>query len=195
MGDGHRQTITTGSWKGSEYRNRLHVTMGHNLSAQKLQNSSKIKRITSSPYHPSGNGQAKSTNKTIVQNLKKRLEAAKCHWPKELPRVLWAYRTMAKSTTGETLFSLVYGMKALIPVEVGEPALRYLQEDEESNNEAMLINLEFLEECRKLAHVRLAAQKQRMERYYNQRTNLRYFKVGDLVLRKVTQKHPRTQRR
>ncbi|XP_075095361.1 uncharacterized protein LOC142173634 [Nicotiana tabacum] len=121
-----------------------------------------------------------------MQNLKKRLEAAKGHWPEELPGVLWAYRTTAKSITGETHFSLMYGAQALIPVEIGEPTLRYLQADEETNNEAMLINLELLEECRDLAHVRMAAQKQRIERYYNQRTNLRYFKVGDLALRKVT---------
>nr|XP_009606186.1 uncharacterized protein LOC104100622 [Nicotiana tomentosiformis] len=37
------------------------------------------------------------------------------------------------------------------------------------------------------AYMRMVAQKQRMERYYNRRANLRYFKVGDLVLRKVTQ--------
>ncbi|XP_070045946.1 uncharacterized protein [Nicotiana tomentosiformis] len=122
-----------------------------------------------------------------MQNLKKRLEAAKGHWAEELPGALWAYRTTAKSSTWETHFSLVYDAASLIPVEVGEPTLRYLQEDEESNNEAMLINLEMLEERRDLAHVRMAAQKQRMERYYNQRTNLSYFKVGDLVLRKVTQ--------
>ncbi|XP_070048808.1 uncharacterized protein LOC142173727 [Nicotiana tabacum] len=77
--------------------------------------------------------------------------------------------------------------EALIPVEVGEPTLRYFQADEESNSEAMLINLELLEGRRELAHVRLATQKQRMEQYYNQRTNLHYFKVGELVLRKVTQ--------
>ncbi|XP_070035479.1 uncharacterized protein [Nicotiana tomentosiformis] len=34
----------------------------------------KIKRITSSPYHPSANGQAESTNKVIIQNLKKSVE-------------------------------------------------------------------------------------------------------------------------
>ncbi|XP_070057829.1 uncharacterized protein [Nicotiana tomentosiformis] len=51
----------------------------------------------------------------------------------------------------------------------------------------MLINLEPLEGRRDLAHVRIAVQKQMMEQYYNQRNNLRYFKVGDLVLRKVTQ--------
>ena len=30
-----------------------------------------IKRITSTPYHPVGNGQAESTNKVIINNLNK----------------------------------------------------------------------------------------------------------------------------
>ncbi|XP_070057766.1 uncharacterized protein [Nicotiana tomentosiformis] len=138
----------------------------------------KVKRITSSPYHPSTNGQAESTNKTIVQNLKKRLEAAKGRWPEELSRVLWAYRKTIKSSTEKTPFSLVYGAEALISVEVGEATLRFSQANEESNYEAMLINLELLEGRMNLAHVRMAEQKWRMDRYYNQRTNLRYFKVG-----------------
>ncbi|XP_070039387.1 uncharacterized protein [Nicotiana tomentosiformis] len=146
----------------------------------------KIKRITSSPYHPSANGQADLKNKVIIQNLKKRLEAANGKWPEEFFVVLWAYRTMAKSSTGETPFFLVCGVEALIPVEVGEPTLRYSQTNEESNNEAMLINLELLEGCRDLPHVRMVAHKQRMERYYNRRANFCFFKVGDLVLRKVT---------
>ncbi|XP_019237554.1 PREDICTED: uncharacterized protein LOC109217738 [Nicotiana attenuata] len=37
----------------------------------------KIKRITSSSYHSSANRQAESTNKIIIQNLKKKLEDAK----------------------------------------------------------------------------------------------------------------------
>lgn len=85
----------------------------------------KIKRILSTPYHPSGNGQAESTNKTIIQNLKKRLTDAKGKWKEILPEVLWAYRTTAKSSTGATPFLLVYGAEALISVEVGEPSIRY----------------------------------------------------------------------
>ncbi|XP_070049049.1 uncharacterized protein [Nicotiana tomentosiformis] len=123
----------------------------------------KIKRITSSPYHPSANGQVESINKVIIQNLKKRLEAAKGNWPEELPRVLWACRTTTNSSTWETPFSLVYSAESLILVEVGEPTLRYFQADEESNNKAMLINLELLEERRDMAYVRMAAQKQRMK--------------------------------
>ncbi|XP_075076031.1 uncharacterized protein LOC142162889 [Nicotiana tabacum] len=61
----------------------------------------KIKRITSTPYHPEGNGQAESKNKVIVNNLKKRLEESKGNWPELLPGVLWAYRTTTKTSTGE----------------------------------------------------------------------------------------------
>ncbi|XP_070041096.1 uncharacterized protein [Nicotiana tomentosiformis] len=88
---------------------------------------------------------------------------------------------------GETPFSLVYGLEALILVEVGELTLRFSRANEKNNNEALLVKLDFLEEHLDLAYVRMMAQKQSMERYYNHRANLRYFKVGDLVLRKVTQ--------
>ncbi|XP_075112115.1 uncharacterized protein LOC142182093 [Nicotiana tabacum] len=105
----------------------------------------KIKRITSTPYHPVGNGQVELTNKVIINNLKKRLEESKGNWPELLPSVLWAYRTTAKTSTGETPFSLVYGTEALIPVEIGEPSTRYTQPTEESNEEEMRLNLDLIE--------------------------------------------------
>nr|XP_016499983.1 PREDICTED: uncharacterized protein LOC107818474 [Nicotiana tabacum] len=101
--------------------------------------------------------------------------------------VLWVYRTTTKSSTGETPFSLVYGAEALFPTEVGETTMRYFRSNEEANNDAMLVNLELLDERRDLAHIRMATLKQRIERYYNRRANLCYFKVADFVLRKVTQ--------
>ena len=69
----------------------------------------KIKKILSTPYHPSGNEQTESTNKTILQNLKKRLTDTKGKWKKILPKVLRAYCTTSKSSTRCTPFSLVYG--------------------------------------------------------------------------------------
>nr|XP_009792054.1 PREDICTED: uncharacterized protein LOC104239185 [Nicotiana sylvestris] len=129
---------------------------------------------------------AESTNKTIIQNLKKKLESAKGKWRESLPEVLWAYQTTPKSSRGETHFSLVYGAEAPIPVEVGEPSTRFWNANKESNHEAMATALELLDERREASLVRMAAQKQKIERYYNKRTNLRYFGIGDLVLRKVT---------
>ena len=51
-----------------------------------------------SPAYPQSNGQAKATNKTIVNGLKKRLEGAKGNWAKELLNILWAYRTTPRKT-------------------------------------------------------------------------------------------------
>nr|XP_016503336.1 PREDICTED: uncharacterized protein LOC107821417 [Nicotiana tabacum] len=104
-----------------------------------------VKRITSSPYYPVANGQAESTNKIIINNLKKRLEKSKGNWPEELPGVLWAYRTTTKTTTGETPFSLLYGSEALIPVEIGEPSMRFTLATEDSNDKELRENLDLLE--------------------------------------------------
>ncbi|XP_075098845.1 uncharacterized protein LOC142175756 [Nicotiana tabacum] len=133
------------------------------------------------------NGQAESTNKVIINNLKKRLEESKGKWPEVLLGVLWAYRTTTKISIGETPFLLVYGAEALIPVEIGEPSTRYTQATEESNEEEMRMNLDLLEERREAALIRMIAQKQMIERYYNRKANLRYFKIGDFILKKVFQ--------
>jgi len=146
-----------------------------------------IKRITSTPYHLVGNGQAESTNKFIINNLKKRLQDSKCNWPEVLPGVLWAYRTTTKTGTGETPFSMVYGAEALIPVEIGEPSTRYDHAMEESNDEEMRVNLDLLEGRREVALIRMATQKQVIERYYNRKARLRFFKIGEFVLKKVFQ--------
>nr|XP_009624888.1 uncharacterized protein LOC104115875 [Nicotiana tomentosiformis] len=119
-----------------------------------------IKQIISSPYHPSVNGQAESSNKVIIQNLKKKLEDAKGHSADELP-------------------------EALILVDIGEHTIRYSRTNEEENNEALLVKFELFEEHRNLAYAMMMKQKQMMERYYNRIANLRYFKAGDSVLRKL----------
>ncbi|KAL5551749.1 hypothetical protein UlMin_001925 [Ulmus minor] len=52
-----------------------------------------IKLSFSTPRYPQANGQVESTNKTIINIIKRRLEKAKGLWADELPGVLWAYRT------------------------------------------------------------------------------------------------------
>lgn len=76
-----------------------------------------IKNRYSTPAYPQSNGQAEAINKTILNGLKKRLDGAKGRWAKELPNVLWAYRTTPRRSTGETPFSLTYGAKAVILAE------------------------------------------------------------------------------
>ncbi|XP_070007782.1 uncharacterized protein [Nicotiana sylvestris] len=134
-----------------------------------------------------GTWPGRSNEQSDYTKYQEEIRTTKCKCLEELPRVPWAYQTTTKSSKGETPFCLVYGAEALISVEVGEPTLRYFQASEGTQNEVMLVNLELLDERKDLEHIRMAAQNQRVERYYNRRANLCYFKVGDLVLRKVTQ--------
>ena len=64
----------------------------------------RIKNRHSMPTNPQSDGQAKATNKTIINGLKKKLENAKERRVEELPNVIWAYRTTPKRSTGETPF-------------------------------------------------------------------------------------------
>ncbi|XP_075088400.1 uncharacterized protein LOC142170397 [Nicotiana tabacum] len=104
-----------------------------------------------------------------------------------LPKVLWAYRTTPKTSTGETPYSLVYGTNAVISVEVGEPSLRYSNESGPSKDESRLQDLDEVEERRDMDYIRMVAQKQQVERYYNKRAKVRPLKVGDYVLKAKTQ--------
>ncbi|XP_070002073.1 uncharacterized protein [Nicotiana sylvestris] len=94
---------------------------------------------------------------------------------------------MPKTSTGETPYSLVYRIDVVIPVEVGEPNLRYSNESGPSNDESRLQDLDEAEERRDMAHIRMVTQKQQVERYYNKRAKVRPLKVGDYVLKAKTQ--------
>ena len=84
----------------------------------------RIKNQFSSPGHPQANGQTEVTNRTLLKIIKTKLDNAKGAWPEELPNVLWAYRTTARTPIGETPFRLTYGTEAVIPVEVGVMSIR-----------------------------------------------------------------------
>ncbi|GMP37997.1 hypothetical protein CsSME_00021317 [Camellia sinensis var. sinensis] len=145
-----------------------------------------IQPCFSSPGHPQANGQVEVTNRSLLKIIKTKLEAAKGLWAEELPNVLWAYRTTARTPTGETPFRLTYGAEAVIPVEVGLPTPRVLHPDLASAEELHRTHLDLIEELRETAAVRLASYQQKMRTHYNRRVRPREFSVGDLVLREVT---------
>ncbi|KAG7593993.1 Ribonuclease H-like superfamily [Arabidopsis thaliana x Arabidopsis arenosa] len=82
-----------------------------------------IHLTNSTPRYPQGNGQAEATNKTIVAGIKKRLGPKKGNWTAELDCVLWSYRTTPRRPSGQSPFSLAYGVEAMAPSEAGCPAL------------------------------------------------------------------------
>ncbi|XP_048626848.1 uncharacterized protein LOC125594842 [Brassica napus] len=83
----------------------------------------RIRLNMSTPRNPQSNGQAESTNKTIIDGLKKRLDLKKGCWADELDGVLWSHRTTPRGATKATPFSMAYGVEAMAPAEVSVTSL------------------------------------------------------------------------
>ena len=120
-----------------------------------------------------------------MNRLKRRLECAKGKWAEELPNVLWAYRTIPRRSIGETLFSLSYGVEAIIPVEINLYNARVSGFNPTKNSELMLKQLNLLEERQESATIWLAEYQQKLARRYNRDVRRREFGAGDLVLWKL----------
>ncbi|GKC45515.1 reverse transcriptase domain-containing protein [Tanacetum coccineum] len=129
------------------------------------------------------NGLVERANHSLGEGIKARLEARSKNWIEELPPVLWAHRTMIKSSNEDTPFSLTYKTEAVIPTEIGMPTLRTAEVDLVQNNEALKINLDILKEKRDEAAIREAKSKAKMKEYYNAKVRNTCFKPGDLVYR------------
>ena len=101
------------------------------------------------------------------------MDDAKGTWPEELPNVLWAYRTTARTPTVETPFKLTYGIEAVIPVEVGVTSTRQVAFSEEENDDKLRLNLDCLDEVREEASYRMTKYQRKMAEYYNKKVKLR----------------------
>ena len=74
----------------------------------------------------------------------------------ELPSVLWAYRTTARTLTTETPFNLTFGTKAVILMEIGLTSFKATMFNESKNDEELKVNLDLLDEVREKAYTKMA---------------------------------------
>ncbi|GJY82807.1 reverse transcriptase domain-containing protein [Tanacetum coccineum] len=137
----------------------------------------------------SDNGKQFSDNPSLGEGIKARLGEGNKNWIEELPHVLWAHRTMIKSSHGDTPFSLTYGTEAVIPAEIGMPTYRTAVVDAVHNDEELRLNLDLLEERRERAAIREAKAKLKMTKYYNARVRGVTFRPGDFVYRSNDASH------
>jgi len=97
---------------------KYHITLGH-----------------STAYYPQGNGLAKSSNKTLINIIKKVLEENKRNWHKKLVNALWADRLTTKRYIGTSPYELVYGLEAVFPSSLGILVIELLQEMQAEPND------------------------------------------------------------
>ena len=118
----------------------------------------------------------------LLKIIKVRLEEVKGAWSEELPNVLWAYRTMARTLTGETPFKLTYGTKAIILIEVGVTSIRREAFSKDSNKVQLRVHLDCLDEVRDEASQKMTKYQQKMAECYNKRVKLRRLNIGELIM-------------
>ena len=83
-----------------------------NEVVDKLMKLMKIKRTTTSPYHPQTNAQVEVCNKTVAQYLKTQVESNTLDWELYMAPMAFAYNTSFHRTIKTTPFKLTFGHNA-----------------------------------------------------------------------------------
>uniref|UniRef100_A0A5S6QHE2 Integrase catalytic domain-containing protein n=1 Tax=Trichuris muris TaxID=70415 RepID=A0A5S6QHE2_TRIMR len=76
------------------------------------------KKTRTTPYHPSGNGQAERMNRTVWDMLAKSIKTDERDWDLLLPKVTMAYRATPHSSTGQTPYMMMFGRRCRMPEDM-----------------------------------------------------------------------------
>lgn len=101
-----------------DFCHKYHISLGH-----------------STTYYPQGNGLAESSNKILVNIIKKILEDNKKSWHTKLIDALWADRLTTKKSIGMSQFQRVYGIDVVFPSSMGVPVMKIIQEVQSEPND------------------------------------------------------------
>ena len=82
------------------------------LDAYKLMG---IRKSNTTAYHPQTDGLVERFHLTLTDMLAKSVQQGGKDWDQRLPYVLFAYRSSIQSSTGESLFYLLYGRDPYLP--------------------------------------------------------------------------------
>jgi len=82
--------------------------------------------------------------------LRRMVGIHKSNWHMMFFSALWAYRTSIKSSMGFTLFQLVYGIEAILPIECEIPSVKLVVEllpNTSAEEECLLYLMQLDETC------------------------------------------------
>jgi transposase InsO family protein len=131
----------------------------------------------SSNYYPQGNGVAESTNKNLLEVIKRLLENNPRDWHTQLKFALWVDRTRIKVALGNSPFKIVYGLDPIFPVNLQIRVLRFVQEfySKDDRIEVRLANLLNLEEQRDAALQQFSKHQAIVKRWFEKRAKIKAF--------------------
>eukprot|EP00253_Pinus_taeda_P024019 PITA_24019 len=139
----------------------------------------------STAYHPQGNGLAESSNKSLVNIIKKLLEISKKGWHKKLINALWADRVSQKKSIGMSPFELVYGTDTVFPTSLAVPVVKLLQEagSEEDPMQRRINQMIHLQQTREEVFQNTFKLQECIKKIYDQKAKADTFQLDEVVLR------------
>ncbi|XP_059650407.1 uncharacterized protein LOC132296208 [Cornus florida] len=136
----------------------------------------------------SDNATAESSNKILIEIIEKMIKDKPRRWHETLSEALWAYRNSKRTGTGVTPYMLTYGHDAVLPMEMKVKSARVAFQNNltpADYTQAMLVELEDLDEFRRDALDHIIAHKKKVMRIYNKRVKPKSFAEEDLVWKVV----------
>jgi hypothetical protein len=95
----------------------------------------------STTYYPQGNGLDESSNKSLMNIIKKVLRENKKAWHVHLKYALWVNQIDTKKSIGMSPFQMVYGTDIVLPINLALPLMKLWQDaNEEPNDVTRRIN-------------------------------------------------------
>eukprot|EP00253_Pinus_taeda_P021200 PITA_21200 len=151
-----------------EFCHKYHIILGH-----------------STAYHPQGNGLVESSNKSLVNIIKKLLEINKKSWHKRLVNALWADRVSQKKSIGTSPFEHVYGVDTIFPTSLTAPVVKLLQEagSEEDPMQRKLNQVVHLQQTRENVFKNTSKLQEKIKKIYDRKEKVDKFQVDDVVLK------------
>ena len=105
-----------------------------------------------------------------------------------MPYALWGYITSIRSSTGAIPYSLVYGMEAVLPIEMGVRSLRTVLESEIPEVDSLQSRYDqlcMMDEKRLKALYHIQGYQRRLRKAFDKKVRTRDSKLGDLVLKEI----------
>jgi len=146
----------------------------------------RVRKLTTSAYHPQTDGFVERFNKTLGTMLRAFVDEHQDDWDVCLPALLFAYRRSTQASTGDTPFALMYGRDPPAPIDREWPTAVALAGDGPKGpvawrNAVFRTTTALLENAKKKLELARAAQADD----YNDKHRVVVFDAGDLVMLRV----------
>ena len=143
-----------------------------------------LKQLVTTAYHPICYGLIEKFNGTLKNMLRHMCAEKPKDWDRYVGTLLFAYREVRQDSLGYSPFELLYGrtvrgpmsiLRELMTNQVAEPEVKITYE-------YVLDLKDRLQSTCELAQIELQKSQIRQKKYYDRKTKVRTFELGDKVL-------------